>query len=348
MSAQLTSSRDFSDQTKLAVSFRLLLSLYSIIPICLILQWIDTGFWQGYLKESLPSSPEHFILFQILFGTPHIIASAIVLTSNSDYVKFYKRRLIWMSAAIICFFGLGSLFLPYRVLYILVACWTVFHVLKQQHGVARGVCRLPAWAFHLLLWLSIAAGILIYLGIFLKNGLDPQQAAEIKRMAAILSVALLLATALSQRYAASRSGKWFMWSNTLLVLSSYYLYAQQYYFFAILVPRLVHDATAYIFYITHDYNKHRQQPQNWIYRLARRFKVHYFIVLPLISFGLAFVLQAYGNDAAHWIAYHLFGMEIRKAVTLGLLGFLGLMHYYTESFTWKLDSPYRKFISFTH
>jgi hypothetical protein len=209
------------------------------------------------------------------------------------------------------------------------------------------VCRLPSWAFHLLLWLSIAAGILIYLGIFLKNGLDAHQAAEIRQATAILSVALVLATGLSQRYVATPNGKWFLWSNTLLILSSFYLYVRQYYFFAILVPRLVHDATAYIFYITHDYNKHRQQPQNWIYRLARRYGVHYFIVLPLISFSLAFVLQGYGDAAVSWAAHRLFGMEISKAVTLGLLGYLGLMHYYTDSFTWKGDSPYRKFISFT-
>jgi hypothetical protein len=126
MSAQLISAGNFPNPKKLAVSFRLLLSLYSIIPICLALQLIDNEFWQGYLKTRLPSSPTHFILFQILFGTPHIIASAIVLASNSDYVKFYKRKLLWMSAAIICFFGLGSLFIPYRVLYILVACWIAF------------------------------------------------------------------------------------------------------------------------------------------------------------------------------------------------------------------------------
>jgi hypothetical protein len=348
MSAQLISAGNFPNPKKLAVSFRLLLSLYSIIPICLALQLIDNEFWQGYLKTRLPSSPTHFILFQILFGTPHIIASAIVLASNSDYVKFYKRKLLWMSAAIICFFGLGSLFIPYRVLYILVACWTVFHVLKQQHGIARGLCRLPSWAFNLLLWVSIAAGILIYLGIFLKNSLDPQQVDEIKQIVANLSVVLVLATAFCQRYVATRFGKCFLWCNSLLVLSSFHLYVQQYYFLAILVPRLVHDATAYIFYITHDYNKHHNQPQNLIYRLAQRYKVPYFIVLPLISFSLAFGLQSYGDYAVNLMVHHLFGMEIRKAITLGLLGYLGLMHYYTESFTWKQDSPYRKFISFTH
>ena len=39
--------------------------------------------------------------------------------------------------------------------------------------------------------------------------------------------------------------------------------------------------------------------------------------------------------------------KIRKAITLGLLGYLALMHYYTEVFTWKQDSPYRRFIAFS-
>jgi len=69
--------------------------------------------------------------------------------------------------------------------------------------------------------------------------------------------------------------------------------------------------------------------------------------LPVFSFFLAFVLQAYGDSVVNMVTTFFFGMEIRKAVTLGVLGYLGLMHYYTESFTWKQDSPYRRFISFT-
>jgi hypothetical protein len=347
MSAQLISSQDFPKQNQLAVSFRLLFGLYAIIPICLLLQLSDGWFWQGYLKDNLPSSPTHFLLFQILFGTPHIVASAILLASNRDYIGFYKRKIIWMTATVACVFGIGSLFIPYLALYLLVACWTVFHVLKQQYGIARGLCRLPNLAFNLLLWLSVTAGIFIYIGIFLNNSMDVHQAALIKNIAANLSVALLLATLYCQRYATTRFGKGFLWSNTLLVLSSFYLYVEQYYFLAILVPRLVHDTTAYIFYVTHDYNKHREQPRNIIYRLARRCNIPIFIVLPAISFGLAFILQSYGDSFVNFIMNTLFGFEIRKAITVGLLGYLALLHYYTEAFTWKQDSPYRRFITFS-
>lgn len=347
MSAQIITAQAVSDERKLSVSFRLLLGLYSIIPLCLMLQMVDGWFWHGFLRENLPSRPTHFLLFQILFGTPHILASTIVLASNTEYLKFYQRNLIWMTAALAIVFGVGSLFIPYRVFYVLVAAWTVYHVLKQQHGVARGVCRLPSWSFYLLLWLSVAAGLVVYIGIFLKNSLDAQQTEWIKQIAGLLCAGLFLSAIYCQRYVSTAFGKWFFWSNIFLVLSSFYLFLQQYYFLAILVPRLVHDATAYIFYVTHDYNRHHIHPQNFIYRYAAHWNLNIFIVLPVCSFALAFVLQAYGDNIVSAITELFFGVEIHKAITLGLLGYFALMHYYTEAFTWKQKSPYRRFIAFS-
>jgi hypothetical protein len=347
MSAQIITAQVASDERKLAVSFRLLLGLYAIIPLCLALQMVDGWFWHGFLRENLPTRPTHFLLFQILFGTPHILASTIVLVSNAEYLKFYQHNILWMTAAIAIVFGVGSLFIPYRVFYVLVAAWTVYHVLKQQHGVARGVCRLPSWAFYHLLWLSVAAGLFVYIGIFLKNSLDAQQTEWIKQIAGLLCAGLFLSATYCQRYVTTSFGKWFFWSNIFLVLSSFYLYVQQYYFLAILVPRLVHDATAYVFYVTHDYNRHHNHPQNFIYRYAAHCNVHIFIVLPVCSFALTFVLQAYGDNIVSAITVLFFGVEIHKAITLGLLGYLALMHYYTEAFTWKQDSPYRRFITFS-
>ena len=346
MSAQSFSvTRDINDN-KLAVSFRLLMGLYAIIPLCLLLKWLDGRYWDAYLLQHLPSSPTHYVLLQILFGTPHIVASAILLTSNREYLVFYKTKILAMTAIIIVFFGLGSLVIPYRMLYLITACWTVYHVLKQQHGIGKGVCRLPPWAFYLLLWISVAAGIFIYVGIFLKNSLEPQHAEWIRQIAAVLTALLVVASIACQGRVQTTFGKYFMWSNTLLIVSSFYMYTQHYYFFAILIPRLVHDATAYIFYITHDYNKHHEHPRNWLYQYAARCNLHVFIVLPVVSFALTFLLQAYGDDLVNLITNTLFDTEIYKAITLGLLGYLALMHYYTEAFVWAAGSPLRQYIRF--
>ncbi|MFW5443483.1 MAG: hypothetical protein ACKE51_04145 [Methylococcaceae bacterium] len=347
MSTSNISVEQSVEGNKLAVSFKLILGLYLVIPLCFIVYLADVYFWGHYLKSILPSSPSHFILFQILFGTPHIIASAIMLTSNKEYLQFFKLKLIIMTVLIILVFGVGSLFIPYKVLYIVTSCWTVYHVFKQQHGIGKGICRLPAWAFYWLLWLSVSAGIFIYMGIFLKNSLDTQQAEWVVMIAAVLTMGLILSSVLCQRYVTTRFGKYFLWSNTLLIVSSFYMYTQQYYFLAILIPRLVHDATAYVFYVTHDFNKHHQQPQNTLYKYAERCKLHVFVVLPVSSFVLAYLLQGYGDAWVNVMTQFFFGTEIYKAITLGLIGYLSLMHYYTESFTWQAGSPLRRYIRFT-
>lgn len=346
MSAPTASMHETFNDQPLAVSFRLILGLYAIIPLCLLLQGFDSLFWDDFLRLNLPSSPYHFVLFQILFGTPHIVASNILLASNADYFKHYRHHIILMTVAIAFAYFVGSQLLPYRFLYSCVAGWTVLHVLRQQYGIARGVCRLPFWPYTLLLTVSVATGLAIYLGIFIRSSLTPDQTYWIKTIAGSGCFILFLCGFLFQNNVKSRFGLWFYWSNIFLVLTSFYLYQQQQYFMAILVPRFVHDATAYVFYVAHDYNKHRVEPQNFIYRAAKRCNIHIFLVLPVISFALAFILQAYGDDAASWVTRSLFGVEFYQVITIGVLGYLALMHYYMESLTWQKDSPYRKFIAF--
>ena len=330
----------------LAVSFKLLLALYAIIPLCLIIQQVDSFALHGVLLQYLPSSPSHFLLFQVIFGTPHILASTVLLASNKDYFSFYQKKILIMTLAIMVFFAVASQLLSYYVLYIVVASWTVYHVLKQQHGVGRGIYQLPNWAFYLLLWLSIGAGISIYMGIFLKNTLTVQQAEWVKQAAGGLVIGLLFGTVWCQQYMKTRFASLFMWANSCLIFASFYLYIQEYYFLAILIPRLVHDATAYVFYVAHDVNKHAGHPQNFLYRWAAKIKLNVFIVLPLVSFSLTYLLQVYGDQWFEVLTQFLFGMEIRQAITVGLIGYFSLMHYYTEAFTWKYGSPYRKYIRF--
>lgn len=346
MSAPTFTMHHAINERKLAVSFRLILGLYSIIPLCLVLQGLDSLLWNDFLKSSLPSSPYHFVLFQILFGTPHIVASNILLASNADYFKHYRNHIILITIAIAFAYFVGSMFLPYRLLYAAVACWTVIHVLRQQYGIARGVCQLPVWLYTTLLTISVIAGLSIYLGIFLRNSLEADHAYWIKHIAGTGCLLLFLIGMIFQDKVTGRFGRLFYWSNIFLVLTSFYLYSQQQYFMAILVPRFVHDATAYVFYVCHDYNKHHTMPKNFIYRAAKRCNIHIFLVLPILSFGLAFVLQAYGDEAAAWITQRLFGVEVTQMITIGILGYLALMHYYMESLTWQKDSPYRDFIAF--
>lgn len=341
-------SIDYPNQvSKLSVSFRFLLVLYGIIPVCLLVLWLDKVAFDSALRAWLPSSPGHFLLFQLFFGTPHIIASNLLLLSNADYVQTFKHKLIGMTMFIALFFGVGSLVIPYQVLYIISACWTVYHVLKQQLGIAKPICRLPNWAFNMQLLSCVSAGIAVYLGVFLKNSLSDTQAAMVAEIARGLTLVLLLVTLVCHRHVVSRFGHAFLWANSLLVMCTWYVYSEGYYFLAILMPRLIHDISAYSFYITHDVNRHGEQPRNTLFSLARICHLPVAWVLPVLSFALTYVLQAYGDVWVNLILQYLFATQIYKVVTLGLIGYLALMHYYTEAFIWAAESPLRRYIRFS-
>ena len=45
------------------------------------------------------------------------------------------------------------------------------------------------------------------------------------------------------------------------------------------------------------------------------------------------------------IAKDLFDVQPRRPVSYIFVGYLSMMHYYMEAFTWKTASPYRRYIA---
>ncbi len=331
----------------LSVSFKGILALYLIVPLCWLLYGLDLGWFNGELNRTLPHSPGYFFVLQIIFGTPHIIASTIILFGNPDYRQLYKTRLLLMTLALALVFGLGSVFLPYWVLYGIVAAWTVFHVLKQQYGIARGVCRLSEGQFNSLLAISALTGLLIYLGIFADYRLNPDQLSAFKITLSGLCLALIVITGFCQKDIREPLAAGFLWVNPVMIVSSFWFYSESYYVLAILAPRLIHDLTAYYFYLCHDYNRHHRRPANGLYRIAQRLKIPTLAVLPALSIAFALILQNYADAWLAPLTQIMFDNPVPRAASLGLVGYLALMHYYSESFTWKKDSPYRRYILFS-
>ena len=113
------------------------------------------------------------------------------------------------------------------------------------------------------------------------------------------------------------------------------------------VSELVRHITAYSFYVSHDVNRHSEGPQTGLFRLAARCHVPAAVVLPVLSFLLTYLFQVYGDDLVNLVLQTLFSTQVYKADTLGLIGYLALMHYYTEAFIWAAGSPLRRYIRFS-
>ena len=60
---------------------------------------------------------------------------------------------------------------------------------------------------------------------------------------------------------------------------------------------------------------------------------------------LAFAIERYGDQAFDIVTASALADSFPQAMSLGLLSYLGMLHYFTESFTWRKDSPYRRYVN---
>lgn len=331
-----------ADAEPVRLSLRGLLALYLVVPLALTTWAVDAVFLDSSLRAQLPDKPTDFFLFELVFGWPHIVASTIILATNAEYLNLYRRRLAVVSAVVIAFFLVGYFTLPYSALFFVAATATIIHVLKQQIGIGRGAARVSSRTYTLWGWSSIGVGVVLYNALFLSE-LNAYRS-ELVMLAGILAVPSVVLAVRLHRDIATNLGRLFLWSNTALVVSALAFYAAGYGIFAIAVPRVVHDTTAFAFYIAHDVNKHRRGPRNRLYRFANGMPGGTWWVTPALAIATAYVLAQHGDAIFHVLSGQVFADSVPKAISLGLLGYLGMMHYYYESFTWKTGSPYREFV----
>ncbi len=328
---------------RLSISLRGLLLLYLVIPLALGAVAVDQLVLGRSLRTGLPREPSHYLLFELVFGWPHIVASTIILATNGEYLTAYRRKLLVASMVIIAFFTVGYFALPYTVLFFVAATATIVHVLKQQIGVGRGAARTDSRMYSAWGWAAIGTGVVLYNALFLQ-ALDPYRSILVPIAAVLAAITVGLAVRV-QRDVASSLGRRFLWANTALVVTSFLLYAAGYGLLAIAVPRIVHDTTAFAFYVVHDANKHGNGPRNRFHRLAAGVPGGVLWVTPALAILVAYLLSEHGDALVHQLSGGVLADAVPKPVSLGVLGYLGMMHYYYESFTWKSGSPYRQHIS---
>ncbi len=328
---------------RLTLSLRGLLGIYAIIPVCALLFAIDRLALGGAIRDALPRNPDHLFVYGLLFGWPHIVASNLILFGNAEYRRAYRTRVLVASAIIVAFFGVGTVVLPYEVLAAVAATITIIHVLKQQIGIGAGAARLAGRLYPLWGWTGIATGVVLYNALYLDGDLDRYAGALDATAYGLAGVVLALAIACDQRITTGL-GRAFLWGNTAMILVPVGLHATGYDIFALAVPRIIHDTTAFAFYVAHDHNRHGAAPANPLYRVAARLPGGVYWLAPVLAVAVAFLLERHGDRAFHLVTGGALAASYPQIISLGLLGYLAMLHYYTEAFTWKAGSPYRRFI----
>jgi hypothetical protein len=317
------------------ISRSLLLGLYSIIPIAVAVVLLDIFFFNGALKGKLPHSPDDLLVFAVFFNLPHIVASSLCF-ADVEYLKYYRLRII---APILIVLGslvfFPTLFLN-PVFSAAVYLWTVIHVIGQQFGMIRLMGKNSSKLLGLWKWVAIALGAVVYFGTYV-SGAQIGHTDEWVRKATLLggwTLAVPFSWLAWKIYSKAESelGKRSVLGNFAMMLSVVVLYQLGYSFFLVLIPRVIHDLSAFIFYTAHDLNRNRFHTPNLVYRALRATGLPMRLLSPSIAIAIALPLTYYYHRDVIW-AY-------KAAIALTLF------HYYTDRFVWKNGSPLRQSISF--
>jgi hypothetical protein len=339
MPATANASSFSHSATPLAVSGNLLTALYCIIPVCAAIVAIDLLLLDHALQRYLPSRPEEWLFWTVVFNTPHILASFFSF-ADKEYYRFYKPRvlkaLIAFSTVVVLCTMVAPAMLPgalARVLMIVfsgyVIAYTMYHVLSQQLGVAISMMKIrPGKLYGPLRWCATLAGTFMYALAVVDDELyfaGLRFGAVFEFLAgACVAMSCVLGYRLAKD-SQNRKGTLYLYSNLVMLVAVYGFWDLGYGVFVIVVPRFVHDITAFYIYAVHDHNRNLETRHNYIYR-------SFAFLSPLIVCpALAIVLSAV-------LGQHVWFVAPLLIVTL--------LHYYTEGFIWRGDTLHRRQVAF--
>lgn len=297
-----------------------LLGIYSVIPVVALFLAADLWLNGLRLSRSLPADPHTMQWFTMFFMLPHIFASLFTFFDR-DYLLAYKERLVVSVPLILVVMVVVPLLFDAPLLQLIVAVYTLFHLISQQTGIAAMIARNKSAVYQAWKWLSFFAVLMI--SILAQADLPGFH----NVLYVVLPFFILLYGALTL-FAAKQSktatGMGYIAANSVMVVICYGLALAKLPFFVILILRVVHDVTAFYFYVSHNANRNRERHLNLISRLRQWLRLPEYVFTPLMGVLCTVLATATLGD------------NIFFAVI-----FLGLLHYYWEGVMWKQGSPHR-------
>jgi hypothetical protein len=322
-----------------------LIGLLFVCPLLVFVMVIDITILNRFVLRALPTRPEEWAIWLVFFSLPHILTSFFTM-ADKENTSIYGTKML--KAIVILFFasvilnGIIPSYLnnndlyAYKILFFCIyGLVTIYHLITQQLGIGLILCKAtPGPAYKILKWLSISLSYLLFLLVLVGGHISPAKMYLVNYAFYLCAVLLLTCIYFSWRFsltAKSQTGKIYIYLN-LLMFTSVYLFAKfDYAIFALIVPRFIHDLTAFIIYSNHDENKFKLKGGSYIYRIFHKLPLPISIISPLLGVVIAYSI----NHSLAWTLLYI-------ALVLDFL------HYYIESFIWKGNGSHRQYLKITN
>ena len=319
----------------LAVDSRLLLAFYGVVPLLMLVAAADALFFNYQVRDFFPKKPETYLWWVIVFNLPHIMAS-FVTYADREYLVSYKKSL---SVGLLLAIGMTVIIpLVFGNLWFFVAgaTYTMYHVLMQQYGISLMLLkRPPNRIFQLWRWLTIAGSALIYLEVYfpvLRDMISLPVTLDIVGTWLIVISAPFGAWFMLDVFKsdATKTAKLYFAGTYAMLYISCLFYHWGYLFFMFLIPRFVHDATAFTVYAIHDHNRNLTTYHNWIYRVFKPLHISPVILCLPVGIAVAWVLT----------------FNSQNLIAAFFISTFAFLHYYMEAYMWRRNAPHRQNLSF--
>jgi hypothetical protein len=302
-----------------------ILSIFLVIPFVLAVGLWDHFFNNSGLLPYLGISTIFLPLYVLVFETPHIIASFIGFV-DKEYVRHYRRHLV-LGIPLMAISFLCLVWFNFTIAVSVYLAVTTYHVIRQQTGIALMFGILKSKWHSYWSWFLVINATIVYASLMLPDiiiGLIPS---FIFILVVTTLVLMLVCSGGLIHQTDSRQGIWYIILTMAMVATGYLMLWFGYIFLAVFVVRFVHDITAFLFYITHEVNRNKEQIKNSLYK-----------VVPLMPFSLIIIVPLFAIFIGLLLRESIPGVE-NTFVVLMLFGFT---HYYLESIMWKSSSPHRQ------
>lgn len=313
----------------------LLLSVFAIIPLTGLFILLDYFFSGLSFSRSLPVEGDDAGLLNTIFMLPHVLASFFTF-ADRDYLVAYAGRLGVSSLAILGVTFLVPLWLGYGAFLLILVLYTAHHQVSQQSGIAALVAKNKPSTHEAWKWLSLVLLIILVFSVSLQGNpdlaflwQDPFRS-YFRYFMALLFAGYIVLSVMTAKASKTRIGVFYIAASSMLIAFNFFLCTFGFYFYILLITRIVHDITAFAFYVTHNVNRDKAEPASMMAAIRKRLPLPEYILTPvlalLVSLALTFLMPA----------SYLLPVSI----------FLAFFHYYWEGVMWKKGSPHRAFLRF--
>ena len=305
----------------------ILLHLYLIIPLSFVIIGVDVFFLNGRLKDSAVFSLNSGYVSFAFLSFIHIVASFFVVL-DSEVIRYYKNKFLCASFFISTFIILVQYFSFTKTFFIVAIVANLLHFVGQQLGVSHFFLKKKPKVFIFWYLSAVLFSLCLYFGLFAPrvDVLFPY------RNLLLVSAKFIFCAFLCTCYFVAKGSDFKGWlyilGNVFFIASFTLFFKWGYPFFSFIIARILHDVTAFWFYINHGQNKSQNSNKNFMYSLWLKFSLPISISYIVFSVLIAFLITKF---RANMIVFNIFMI-------------MTLFHYYVEGFLWKGGAPERKYV----